>query len=106
MKIFNGIFAVGGAVRRMTFEADSIEEARTLAAPWGVGVEGETSVLEEAKQATPEAYDLKTTCRLLGGVSPSTIYREIARGGLERVPRNRRILITRASIERRCRFKK
>jgi hypothetical protein len=106
MKLFTGIYVVAGAVRRMTFEAESPQEAQKLAAPWGVGVEGETQVLAEAETTLPEAYDLKTTCRLLGNISPSTIYREVAVGGLERVPNSRRILITRKSIESRCRLKR
>lgn len=100
MKLFSGMFAVRGTVRKITFEAECLEEARELAARWGVGVEGETAA---ANSATPEAYDLKTTCRLLGGVSASTIYREIAVGRLHRVAGSRRILITRESIEKRCR---
>lgn len=54
-------------------------------------------------QATPqvEHYPLATACQLLGGVSRSTIYRELHMGLLERVPHTRRVLITRDSIERR-----
>lgn len=49
----------------------------------------------------PESYELPDAQKLLGNVSRSTIYREVHRGLLDRVPHTRRVLITRESIERR-----
>jgi hypothetical protein len=49
----------------------------------------------------PEAYPLSVAQKLLGGVSRSTIYRDLFNGRLERLPHTRRVLITRRSIEAR-----
>lgn len=49
----------------------------------------------------PESYELDKARELLGGISRSTVYREIHNGLLERVPNTRRVLITRESIEKR-----
>ena len=54
-----------------------------------------------AQAERPEHYPLAAARVLLGNVSRSTIYRDLANGLLERVPHTRRVLITRASIERR-----
>ena len=109
MKIFTGIYVKSGSVRRITLEADTIEEARELGAKWDVGIEGETAELTAVLAAAaipPEAYDLPTARRLLGNVGRSTVYRELAVGGLERVPGTNKVLITRKSLEARCRAKK
>ena len=109
MKTFSGIYVKGGTVRRITLEADTLEEARELGSAWNVGIEGETAELTAALAAAatpPEAYDLATARRLLGNVSRSTIYKQLAVGELERVPGMGRVLITRKSLEARCRAKK
>lgn len=100
MKRFSAVYLAGGSARRMTFEAETIEEARTLAAGWNVGVEGETVETGAVAAALPEAYDLETTRRLLGGIGRSTVFEMLWAGKLERVPHIRRTLVTRRSIER------
>lgn len=52
-------------------------------------------------ESIPEAYDLPEAQKLLGGVSRSTIYRDVHKGLLNRVPGTRRVLITRKSIAAR-----
>lgn len=54
-----------------------------------------------APELLPESYELPVAQKLLGGISRSTIYRDVHRGLLDRVPHTRRVLITRESIERR-----
>ena len=109
MKTFSGIYVRGGSVRRITLEAETTLEAQEIAAVWNVGIEGETAELTAAAAATavpPEAYDLVTARRLLGNVCRSTVYNLLAVGDLERVPKTRKVLITRKSLEARCRAKK
>lgn len=87
----------------MTFEAEDADEAREIAEAWGIGVEGETREVATVAAPVPEAFNEKTARQMLGGISRATLWREMALGRLERVPNTRRVLITRASIERRCR---
>ena len=103
MRKFSGIFVTDGLARRMIFEAKDHDEAVKIAALWNVGVEGETSSMHEAPTPPPEVYDEKNARRLLGGISLSSLYRELALGQLERMPGTRRLLITRRSIEKRAR---
>lgn len=100
LKRYNGIHVFNGMVRRLTFEAATPEEAQQLAAKWEVGVEGEAPEAGAVKSALPEAYDLKTTRQLLGGVSERTVWRWLICGDLQRIPGVRRVLVTRRSIER------
>ena len=88
---------MNGSIRRLMFEACGEGEAREFAIRFGAGLEGEARRPESAPP--PAAYDEKTARRLLGNISPSTLYRELAVGNLERVPGIRKILITRQSIE-------
>ncbi len=99
MKRFSAVYIAGGAARRMTFEAEDLDDARAQAGKWGVGVEGEAPETGAVKTALPEAYDLKTASTLLGGVCRYTIWKWLTLGKLERVPDIRRVLITRRSIE-------
>lgn len=81
----------------MMFEAVNEQEAREFAARCGAGLEGEAKRMNSVGPAT--AYDEKTARALLGNISPSTLYRELAVGNLQRVPGIRKILVTRESIE-------
>lgn len=103
LKSFSGIFIIDGEVRRMRFEAVDLNEAKAIAVKWGVGVEGEAPVVNDAPAPLPEAYDQETARRLLGNISRTSLYAELAKGNLERVHGTRRVLITRRSLERRCR---
>lgn len=100
LKRFSAVYLAAGQARRMTFEATDLVDARQQAERWGVGVEGEAVDAGPVRQTLPEAYDLKTTCALLGGISRMTAYRMTLDGRLDRVPNIRRTLITRRSIER------
>ncbi|MCB1103258.1 MAG: hypothetical protein H7A44_11115 [Opitutaceae bacterium] len=103
LKKFSGVFIASGEIRRVVYEAKDIDEAKQLAAKWGVGVEGETvTISTESPPPLPEAYDEKTARYLLGGISRTTLYAELATGRLKRLSGTRRVLVTRRSIERRC----
>jgi hypothetical protein len=103
LKTFSAVFVVAGASRRTFFDAADESEARATCICWGVGLEGEAKRPGAAPEPLPEAYDAQTARRLLGGVSRTTLYKEIVLGNLQRVPGTRRVLITRTSIEKRCR---
>jgi hypothetical protein len=103
MKTFTGIYIVGGTVRRITLEAESLEEARSIATGWGVGIESEAEAALSAPPPVPEAYGEAQARRLLGEISRTTLYRMLVRGDVERLPGTRKVLVTRASIERFCR---
>jgi hypothetical protein len=84
----------------MFFEAETEQEARDFAAKCGAGMEGPASQMPGLGGPVAENYDEKTARRLLGGLSRSTLYRELGRGKLERVPGVRKVLVTRRSLER------
>lgn len=100
LKRFSGIYLADGQVRRMTFEAVDLEDARQQASRWGVGVEGEVPEGGPVKQVPPELFNLKDTQRMLGGISRAAVYQLLTLGELERQRDTRRLLITRRSIER------
>lgn len=103
LKKYSGIYVAAGEIRRVVYEAKDIAEARELAAKWGVGIEGEATAFPgDSPAPLPEAYDEKTARYLLGGISRTTLYAELATGRLQRLAGTRRVLVTRRSIERRC----
>jgi len=104
LTLFRGSFVSTGEIRRVLFEARDLNEAIELAHSWNVGVEFEVpggwGGYESKPEAECEAYSLKEACRLLGGVSPITVYRWVVQKKLDRVPATRKVLITRRSIQR------
>ena len=102
MNTYSAIRPSNGAIRRLWFEAADVVEAQATAAACGAGLEGPSAVPGNACEP-PVSFPLDEARRLLGGVSRSTVYRDIARGRLARVPGLRRIQITRESILRRSR---
>lgn len=103
LKKFSGIYVAAGEIRRVVYEAKDITEAKLLASKWGVGIEGETVAFSgESPPPLPEVYNEKTARYLLGGISRTTLYAELATGRLQRIAGTRRVLVTRRSIERRC----
>lgn len=103
LKKFSGLYIVEGEIRRIVYEARDLPEARELAGRWGVGLEGEAVGFPGQSPAPlPEAYDEKTARYLLGGISRTSLYAELATGRLQRLAGTRRVLVTRRSIERRC----
>jgi len=103
VKTFSAIRAANGRLRRLWLEATDESEAYEFCIRIGAGLEGEALHPESAGPTLPEAYDAKTARRLLGGISRSSLYKELILGNLERVGGTRRVLITRESLERRCR---
>jgi transcriptional regulator with XRE-family HTH domain len=99
------VYLMEGSIRRISFEAFDLDEARRLATKWGLGLEGEST--EDPIRAThttiaPAAFDVVSACRVLGDISRTTLYRLLLRGKLERLPATRKVLVTRRSIERFC----
>jgi hypothetical protein len=103
VKTFSAIRAANGRLRRLWLEAADETEAHELCLRIDAGLEGEAQRPESAAPLLPEAYDARTARRLLGGISRSSLYKELILGNLERVGGTRRVLITRESLERRCR---
>jgi hypothetical protein len=101
MQIYSAITIADGNIRRMWFEAPGEAEAKAFAVRVGAGLEGPAIRPELKGDPLPEAYNQEASRRMLGGISKSTLYREIQDGKLQRLPGTRRILITRASIEAR-----
>ena len=67
-------------------------ELRQLLQALAAGVPGEYSL------PAPVSVDEKTARQMLGGLSSSTLQRELLQGNLDRVPGTRRLLITRQSL--------
>jgi len=105
MKRYRAIFLQNASIRRIIFEAMNADEAQRLAAGWGFGLEGEESgslAGETHRSPIAEVLDVASTCRVLGDISRTTLYRLLVRGLLERLPATRKVLVTRRSIERFC----
>jgi hypothetical protein len=98
---YTGIYVSNGRVRRVRFEAENEQEAISLAKAWNIGLQGPAQDLEVRPAPLPEAYPLSVAQKLLGGISRSSIYRDLHAGRLERMPHTRRVMITRRSIEAR-----
>jgi hypothetical protein len=104
-KRYRAIFLVNGSIRKITFEALSMEEASRLAANWGFGLEGEEAEAPSSllvSSPAKEAFDVTNACQVLGDISRTTLYRLLITGKLERLPATRKVLVTRRSIERFC----
>ena len=97
MKTFAATVAVSGRAQRIVFDAQDDTAALRIATACNAALVGEC----ESPAALPEAYNEKDARRLLGGVSSKTLWRWCALGYLERLPKTRRVLITRQSIEAR-----
>lgn len=105
MKTYSAIYLVEASIRRIRFEASDPDEARRLATIWGFGLEGEApeeACPRQCDAAKPEAFGVADSCRILGGICRTSLYRLLARGKLERLPETRKVLVTRRSIERFC----
>jgi hypothetical protein len=105
LKSYSAVFAVNGGMRRVHFDAADEAEAQATCERWGAGLEAEAQRPEIQQSPLPEAYDSATARRLLGGISRTSLYKELVLGHLDRVSGTRRVLITRSSLERRCRHR-
>ena len=102
---YRAVYVAASTIRKVTFEACSLDEAQRLATVWGFGLEGEVVGEGDDTQGQavgPEAFDVTKACRILGDISRTTLYRLLLRGKLERLPATRKVLVTRRSIERFC----
>ncbi len=107
LRQFAGLYLKSGSIRRLTFEALSIEEAKEVAAGWGIGVEqeiGEGMTADPPPADSPETPEALTctvweTVALLK-LSRSTVYRLIAREVLRPLPGIRHKLIPRDQVAR------
>lgn len=102
MENFQAVAVVSGESRRVWFQALGETEARQICRHLNLGFEGRGSA-PESKSLSPVALDTKAAQQALGGVSRATVYRMLHRGEITRLPGCRRLLITRASIERLAR---
>ena len=98
MTTFAAVYVEAGTVRRIWFESASEEAARAFCVRFNFGLEGPATRPSDSLP-TPAFYNEKSARTLLGGISRTSLYRELIRGNLVRVPGMRRILITRQSIE-------
>ena len=98
MTTFAAVYVEAGTVRRIWFESASPEAARAFCVRYSFGLEGPATRPSDSLP-TPAFYNEKSARTLLGGISRTSLYRELIRGNLVRVPGMRRILITRQSIE-------
>ena len=99
LKIWGAICIHDGETRRLIVEAANEAEARAMCLQLGVGFDGPASRGVAPSPPMPEAYDQGTARRLLGGISRTSLYKELILGTLKRVPGTRRVLVTRSSIE-------
>ena len=102
MTTFAAVYVEAGTVRRIWFESACDEAARAFCVRHGFGLEGPAARPSDSLPP-PAFYNEKSARTLLGGISRTSLYRELIRGNLIRVPGMRKILITRQSIENwRC----
>lgn len=99
------MFVEQGQIRRLWFRATTEREGRAFCIKFNAGYEGMARSPEVEIKPLPAAYDVKTSCALLGGISEATLYREIKDGKLDRLPDTRRVLVTRESLERRKKWR-
>lgn len=104
---YAAVYITSGSVRNVTFEAQSEQEAQTLAEKWGMGVTGPARVGPPVAPFLPAAYDISKAGVMLSGninkpLSRSSIRRLLDAGKLSRLPGTARLLITRESIEAFC----
>lgn len=102
LETYSAVTVEAGRVRRLWFEAPDAQAAQAFCVRIGAGFQGPAARPADTAPA-PEAYDKKTACKMLGGLSESTLYRLLATGKLERLPGTWRVLVTRSSLERYCR---
>jgi len=95
---FSAVYVDAGTVRRIWFESACDEAARAFCVRHGFGLEGPATRPSDSLPP-PAFYNEKSARTLLGGISRTSLYRELIRGNLIRVPELRKILITRQSIE-------
>ena len=95
---FSAVYVDAGTVRRIWFESACDEAARAFCVRHGFGLEGPAARPSDSLPP-PAFYNEKSARTLLGGISRTSLYRELIRGNLIRVPGMRKILITRQSIE-------
>jgi hypothetical protein len=103
MKTFAGNLVLNGHTHLMSFAATNEEQALALGTKYDFAVNGETVPFAAvAVTAEPELpyYNLEDAVKRLGNVTRQTIYKWCVTGRLERIPGTRKILITRASLER------
>ena len=75
---YRAVYVAESSIRKVTFEAFSLEEAQRLAAVWGFGLEGEAcgdADNTHGNTVGPEAFDVMNACRILGDISRTTLYR-------------------------------
>lgn len=102
-KTYQALHIADAAIRKVTFEALNLEDARHFATKCGFGLQGEVppnngqSNVVQFERA--DAFDVPQTCHKLG-ISRSSLNRLLKRGILSRLQDTGKVLVTRRSIER------
>ncbi len=101
LKYFEAIHIVDSQVRKVRFEATNERDATLMCKKLGLGLVGETAQIEaQANAPKVEYYDSAVSRKLLGGISRSTLHKELVLGNLTRATGTRKILITADSIKK------
>jgi len=101
MKMYEGIYIEESALCNVFFKAKDRDTAMKTCKRLGLGLKGEAEGFRTKQNSIEPVYcDSKTTMTLLGGMSRSTLHKELILQNLERVPGTRKILITLDSIKK------
>lgn len=98
LRRFSGVYLKAGQMRRITFEAADLEDARQQAEHWGVGVEGEAGPIQPPSTVEKQTYTMEEVMATLQ-VSRTTVKRLLWRRKLKRIAGVRKVLVTRQSLE-------
>ncbi len=101
LKYYEALHIVESRFRKIYFEARNDDDAKMMCKQFGLGLVGESARIEsDAKVPEPTYYDSTVARKLLGGISRSTLHKELVLGNLTRAAGTRKILITADSIKK------
>lgn len=101
MKTYEGVYIEESTLCSVFFRAKDRNSALKTCKRLGLGLKGESEGFRAKHNSIqPMFCDAKTAMNLLGGISRSTLYKELTLANLQRVPGTRKILITLDSIKK------
>jgi hypothetical protein len=95
LSTYAAVFVEGDQIRRLWFQAVTEHEARGFCVKFHAGFDRVSRSAEVDVKRAPEPYSAKTAQAMLGGISESTLYRELNDGRLGRVGGTRHVFIPR-----------